>query len=133
MLPGIIKHKKTQAINAINAKIQELGPDATMASKLKDETDSLLATFNKLKEITNYDKRRVDILAKLTSALPDDTWIKQLSLKRDYFEIEGIGLSGSNVLTLLEDSPTFSQVRFTSSVLKDRDGKERFKIKGNIK
>jgi general secretion pathway protein L len=75
----------------------------------------------------------VDILAKLTSALPDDTWIKQLSLKRDYFEIEGIGLSGSNVLTLLEDSPTFSQVRFTSSVLKDRDGKERFKIKGNIK
>jgi len=133
VLPGIIKHKKIQAINAINAKIQELGPDATMASKLKDETDSLLATFNKLKEITNYDKRRVDILAKLTSALPDDTWIKQLSLKRDYFEIEGIGLSGSNVLTLLEDSPTFSQVRFTSSVLKDRDGKERFKIKGNIK
>ena len=133
VLPGIIKHKKTQAINAINAKIQELGPDATMASKLKDETDSLLATFNKLKEITNYDKRRVDILAKLTSALPDDTWIKQLSLKRDYFEIEGIGLSGANVLTLLENSPTFSQVRFTSSVLKDRDGKERFKIKGNIK
>jgi general secretion pathway protein L len=133
VIPAIIKHKKVLTINAIDAKIQELEPDATMASKLKDETDGLLATFSKLKEIINYDKPRIDILTKLTTALPDDTWIKQLSFERDYFEIEGIGLSAANVLTLLENSPAFIQVKLTTSVLKDRDGKERFKIKGNIK
>jgi general secretion pathway protein L len=133
VIPGILKHKKIQAINAIDAKIKELGHDVTTASNLKGEIDSLIEAFNKLKGISNYDKPRVDILAKLTTVLPDDTWIKQLSFKRDFFEIEGIGKSGADVLTILENSETFSQVRFTSSVLKDRDGKERFKIKGNIK
>lgn len=133
VIPSILKHKKIQALDTIDAKIKELEPDVKKASALKGEIDSLIEAFNKLKGISNYDKPRVDILAELTTILPNDTWIKQLSFKRDYFEIEGVGKSGADVLTILENSETFSQVRFTSSVLKDRQGKERFKIKGNIR
>jgi hypothetical protein len=66
-------------------------------------------------------------------AIPDDTWVKQLSIKNDGFAIEGIGLSGSKVLTLLEHSPRIDNVSFTSSVTKYKIGKEKFKIKGSIK
>jgi hypothetical protein len=47
--------------------------------------------------------------------------------------MEGVGLSGAKVLTLLEYSPRFNSVSFTSSVVKDKAGKEKFKIKGSIK
>ncbi len=56
-----------------------------------------------------------------------------LYIKDNNFEIEGIGLSGTEVLTLLEYSPRFDQVSFTSSVVKNKDGKEKFKIKGSLK
>ena len=132
-MPGIVKHKKEQTINIINNKLQELQPEVTAVSELKGEIAGLIETTNKVKELISYDNRRIDLLAELTGVIPDDTWVKQLSFKKDYFEMEGIGASGANVLTLLEYSPIFSQVRFTSSVSKNRDGKERFKIRGNTK
>ncbi|MFQ5963529.1 MAG: PilN domain-containing protein [Candidatus Scalinduaceae bacterium] len=133
VMPYIIKYKRELAIKAIDSRLQELRPDVDKINRLENEIDNIFKETRKLNEIVNLDNRRIDLFAELTRVLPDDTWVKQLSIKRGYFEMEGIGLSGANVLALLENSPFFSQVRFTSSVIKDRKGKEKFKIKGNTK
>lgn len=133
IIPGITKHKKMQAIDAIERKLNELRPDVTAVSDIKFEINNILETTEKLREIAHLAHRRVDLLSEITSVLPDDTWVKQLSFKRNDFEIEGIGLSGANILALLENSLIFKDVRFASSVTKDRGGKEKFKIKGSTK
>jgi Tfp pilus assembly protein PilN len=133
ILPGIIKHKKVQSIRAIDARLEELRPKVMIASRLRDEIYSVLETTSKIKDIVKNKSPRIHLLAELTRTIPDDTWIKQLSFKKGNFEIEVVGLSGAKVLTLLENSPKFQHVSFTSSVVKDRSGKEKFKIKGNTR
>lgn len=132
IIPGINKYKKAMAMDAIDIKLKEINHDVTIARALKDRIEGLLETSNNLNNFVNFNKRRVDLLFEFTNIIPDDAWIKQLSFKKDYFEIEGVGASGAGILTLLENSPVFSHVKFTSSVIKDREGNERFKIKGDI-
>jgi general secretion pathway protein L len=133
ILPGIIKYKKVQSIRAIDARLEELHPKVKISIRFRDEIDSILETTSKIKDIVKNKSPRIHLLAELTRAIPDDTWIKQLSIKMGNFEIEGVGLSGAKVLTLLENSPEFQHVSFSSSVVKDRSGKEKFKIKGNTR
>ncbi|MFQ5713413.1 MAG: PilN domain-containing protein [Candidatus Scalinduaceae bacterium] len=133
ILPGIIKHNKVESIRAIDARLEELHPKVMISSRFRDEIYSVLETTSKIKDIVKNKSSRVHLLAELTRAIPDDTWIKQLSIKKGNFEIEGVGLSGAKVLTLLENSPEFQHVSFSSSVVKDRSGKEKFKIKGNTR
>ncbi len=133
ILPGIFRHKKEMSLLAINAKLEELRPEVMVSNRLRDSVNGVLEVTDKINEITNQKLRRIDLISELTNAIPDDTWIRQLHIKNNSFEIEGIGLSGSKVLTLLEYSPRFDQVSFTSSVVKDKDGKEKFKIKGSLK
>jgi len=133
ILPGIFKSKKEQGILAVDAKLEELYPEVMISNRLRDEINSVLETADKINEVVRNKSHRVDLLAELTMAIPDDTWVKQVSFKNDGFEIEGVGLSGAKVLTLLEYSPRIDNVSFTSSVTKDKIGKEKFKIKGSIK
>ncbi len=133
ILPGIFKSKKEQSIRAIDAKLEELYPEVMISNRLRDEINSIMEATDKINEVIRNKSHRIDLLAELTMVIPDDTWIKQVSFKKDSFEIEGVGLSGAKVLTLLEYSPRIDNVSFTSSVTKDKTGKEKFKIKGSIK
>ena len=133
ILPGIFKHKKEQSIQSIDAKLKELHPGVMISSRLKDEIDTVSKVNDKIGEAIQKNSRRIDLVAELTKAVPDNTWVRQLFVKNDGFEIEGGGVSGAKVLALLEDSPRFDGVSFTSSVVKDKTGKEKFKIKGRIK
>lgn len=133
ILPGIFRHKKEMSLQAINLKLKELRPGAMASNGLRDKVNGVLEITDKINEVVNQKSRRIDMLAELTDAIPDDTWVRQLYIQDNNFEIEGIGLSGSKVLTQLEYSPKFDQVSFTSSVVKNKDGKEKFKIKGSLK
>ncbi len=133
ILPGIFRYKKEQSIQAIDAKLEELHPGVMISSKLKEEIDSVSEINDKINGVIQKNSRRIDLVAELTKAVPDNTWVRQLFIKNDGFEIEGVGVSGAKVLALLEDSPRFDGVSFTSSVVKDKTGKEKFKIKGRIK
>lgn len=134
IIPGVLNHKKEQSIRMIDERLERLRPEAMISGRLSDQINSILVTKNKIDEIINSkSQRRIDLLAELTREVPEDTWVKQLSFKEDIFEIEGIGLSGAKILTLLEYSPRFDHVSFTSSVTKDKFDREKFKIRGRIK
>ncbi len=133
ILPGIFKSKKEQSILAIDAKLEELYPEVMISNRLRDEMNSTLESINIINEVIRNKSYRTDLLAELTTVIPVDTWVKQVSFKNDSFEIEGVGLSGAKVLTQLEYSPRIDNVSFTSSVTKDKVGKEKFKIRGSIK
>jgi Tfp pilus assembly protein PilN len=133
ILPGIFRYKKEQSIQVINVKLNELNPRVIISNRLSEEIDSVSQINDNISKVIQKYSRRVDLLAELTKAIPDDTWVRQLFFKNDSFEIEGVGLCAADVLTLLEYSSRFNGVSFTSSVVKDKAGNEKFKIKGSIK
>jgi Tfp pilus assembly protein PilN len=132
ILPGIFRYKKEQSIQVINVKLKELNPRIIISNRLSEEIDSVSQINDNISKVIQMYSRRVDLLAELTKAIPDDTWVRQLFFKNDSFEIEGVGLCAADVLTLLEYSSRFNGVSFTSSVVKDKAGNEKFKIKGSI-
>ena len=133
ILPGIFRHKKEQSLQAINVKLKELNPRVIISNRLSEEIDSVSQINDNISKVIQKYSRRVDLVAELTKAIPDDTWVRQLFFKNDSFEIEGVGSCAADVLTLLEYSSRFNGVSFTSSVVKDKAGNEKFKIKGSIK
>ncbi|MBT6046514.1 MAG: hypothetical protein HOG49_06815, partial [Candidatus Scalindua sp.] len=133
ILPGIFKHKKEQSIQAVDVMLKELRPGVMISNRIREEIETTSIINDKISEVVQKNSRRIDLVAELTKAVPDNTWVRHLLIKNDGFEIEGVGLSGAKVLTLLEYSPRFDGVSFTSSVVKDKTGKEKFKIKGRIK
>ena len=77
-----------------------LQPEVSKVSELKEEIETILEKTEKINTITTITSRRIDLLAELTKVLPDDAWIKYLSMEDNYFQIEGSGLSGTSVLTV---------------------------------
>jgi general secretion pathway protein L len=72
----------------------------------------------------------------LTQRLPQTAWIWQLKYTGKEIEIQGFADSASDLIPLLDKSPLFEKVEFSSPVIKERvargtEGKEkeRFRIK----
>lgn len=131
-IPYTLKAKKSESINTINARIASLKGDVSRVEELMARCNKIENTINKI-----YDKKRayvsrLDILLELTKVLPRNAWIRNLSISGNELEIEGTAVSASDLIPLLENSPLLENVGLASPVVKGPDGKERFRIKGNV-
>jgi Tfp pilus assembly protein PilN len=69
-----------------------------------------------------------DILNELSTRIPNSAWVKTLDLSNGALKIHGEARSASDLLTRLEASPMFRDVRFLSTINKTDDGRENYKI-----
>ena len=67
------------------------------------------------------------LLRELTDTLPADAWLTNLSVDRSGLELGGFANAASQLIPLLEASPTLERVEFTSPVTKGRD-REQFRL-----
>src|SRR5262249_37441068 len=74
--------------------------------------------------------RVLRLLRELTEQLPADVWLTNLSVDRKGIELAGFANAASQLIPLLEASPTLERVEFTSPVTKGRD-KEQFRLKAS--
>ena len=68
------------------------------------------------------------MLKNLTDVLPADAWLTTLTLDAKGIELVGQAASASTLIPLLENSPRFERVEFSSPVTRGRD-KEQFRIR----
>ncbi len=70
-----------------------------------------------------------EVLAALTRALPDGTWLERLSITDGALDMTGLAPDAAALIPLLERTPPFRNVRFAGAVVRDmRVGRERFQI-----
>ncbi len=69
-----------------------------------------------------------ELLRELTASVPASDWITVLTLAGRNLKIKGVSRSASDLLTRLEDSPIFEDVKFLSAIVKKKDGLESFHI-----
>jgi len=103
-----------------------------LAFNIEDSKKSLDYLYRATQQLVN-DKNEtpamVDIINTLSQALPDDTWVSYLRYNAKNLQLTGQSANASSLIAILEKLPFFQNVKFVSSVTKDRrTSLERFQI-----
>lgn len=132
LIPYIQMVNNVSVLKTIDTQIKAIKKDVTAVEKLQDRIavlDRAVDNVNKIKE--DYIPR-IDVILELAKVLPNDAWVKSLTIVENSFEVEGDAVSSTNLIPILENSPLFSGVGLASPVTKTQSGREKFRIKGNI-
>jgi general secretion pathway protein L len=125
-------------LTKVEAEVKKLKPmvDAVEAvQKRKEQNGKEVQEFEGL---ISEGTSRLQVLKELSEALPSTVWVWNLKLKSRDVELNGSANSASDLIAILDKSPYFEKVEFTSPVTKERRlfgeqvEKERFKISAKI-
>lgn len=107
---------------------------AEAAFSVRDRRDALLASLQHIREHRRTTPSALRVLDELSTRLPDDTWLQRFEMKNGQIHLQGESAAASPLLRLLQDSPLFDEVSFSSPVTQDpRSGQERFQIAARLR
>ncbi len=115
-------------INSLDAEIAALKPEFKQVEHLRTELNEIENSLQHLNRLRHNNRSRLEIINTLATLIPRTAWVKNITCKNGTVEIEGYADTASEIIPVLEQSPMFSDVSFKSTIVKDRNGKERFKI-----
>jgi general secretion pathway protein L len=122
-----------QQVLTLRPQVASAQREAEQVLSLRDSLDRAIKESRLV-----LDKRRqtpllVDVLNQLTHLLPDGTWLSSFELKGNELRIQGESTGASALVGVLEASPRFSQVRFSSPVTQNpATGRERFQLSATV-
>jgi general secretion pathway protein L len=107
--------------------------DAEAVSGLRQEIKRLVDDGRFLRDRKRDDVIMTTTLNELTRVLPDHTWVYQLRLNGGEVQVWGYSSAASEIVSLIEASPAFREVKFRSPVTRDaRLGLERFNLSATM-
>lgn len=113
---------------ALNRAIERLGPEVREVEQLVSAVQRARREVETLRSFEGQHARVLPVLRELTDLLPPDVWLTNLSIDRKGIELAGFAAAASQLIPLLEGSPTLDAVEFTSPVTKGRD-REQFRLR----
>ncbi len=120
--------KSRVMISRLNAEIASIKPEFKKVERLQTELEEVEKRLERLNKLRRNNRSMLGIINTLALIIPKTAWIKNIICKNGTVEIEGYADSASEIIPVLEQSPMFRDVKFKSTIVKDRSGKERFKI-----
>jgi hypothetical protein len=132
LIPYIQKINNLAILKTVNAQVKSIKKDVVIVEKLQERIIVLDEVVNKANAIRGRYIPRIDVILELAKTLPNDAWVKGITIVDNTFEIEGDAVSSTNLIPILENSSLFSGVGLTSPVTKTQSGREKFRIKGSI-
>jgi Tfp pilus assembly protein PilN len=127
-VPAVTMLRDERRLAALDAALAELAPRVGEAEQLSQAVDRARREVETLRSFETQHLRALPLLRELTELLPQDVWLTNVSVDRKGLELAGFANSASQLIPLLEASPTFEGVEFTSPVTKGRD-REQFRLK----
>ena len=127
-IPAVTFVKERRVLAALEADISRLGPEVRRAEQLAAEVERARREVTTLRSFEDQGLRPLPVLQELTDTLPADAWLTNLSVDRGGLELGGFANAAAQLIPLLEASPGFERVEFTSPVTKGRD-REQFRLR----
>nr|AKQ04176.1 hypothetical protein [uncultured bacterium Rifle_16ft_4_minimus_4226] len=124
--------KERRDLNRLEHSIAQIKTQVSMVEQQQKEADEITKEIRFFDAIKNSQPSKLEILKELTSILPDDAWLTNLTFDESKVVIDGFASSASNLIPLLDRSPLFQNVEFASPITKGMESSERFKIKLEI-
>lgn len=115
---------------AIAREVAELKPHVAQVRVLEAEGRKLQEQAAVL--TADEDQRMVQYMRELTEKIPMDAYLTTLRFRNNRVEIDGFAARSSELIQVLEASPMFRSVKFTSPVTTGQGGKERFSIVAEV-
>jgi len=123
-------------VDRLRSEVKKRKPEVEAIEKLQRQRGTLTKEISELEKIIAGETARIEILKELSQVLPPSVWIWNLKCSGKDVEISGFADSASELIPLLDKSPFFEKVEFSSPVTKERERRgttenerERFKIK----
>lgn len=140
ILWGIGEFKRYRnALAAIDADIKKRRPAVEAVEKLQKQKEGLGKEIAEFAKIKAGEYGKMEILRELTQLLPATVWIWNFKYTGKEVEISGFADSASDLISLIDKSPLFEKVEFSSPVTKERvlignemKERERFKLKAKF-
>jgi general secretion pathway protein L len=127
-IPAAVAIRDERALAALDREVAQLAPDIRRVERLAAEVEQARRELQTLRGFELGAVHPLPVLRELTELLPADVWLTALTVDRTGVELAGFAGSASPLIALLEASPRFDRVEFTSPVTKGRD-REQFRLR----
>ncbi len=114
----------TAEVNGLRKKAQKIEDQLAEAERREK-------FIKAMKAIRGDDVSKLLLLEELTRLVPNDSWLTEFKYKAEEKKarISGFAVSAAKLIPILEESPLFDSVKFSTVITTDRrSGKERFRI-----
>ena len=113
----------------LDGEIRKISPQVKEVAGQEKELDQLSQRYRNLtSQIQNRDYV-LESVGELARLLPASAFLASYSCQDGIITISGFAQSASEIQSLLESSPLFRGVEFTTSVTREPSGKDRFSLK----
>jgi Tfp pilus assembly protein PilN len=129
-IPGVTAIHQERALGVLTQRVDRRTPDVRAIEQLVASIERSRREAGVLKSFEAQHIRALAVLRELTELLPADVWLTNLTVDKNGLELSGFAAGASQLIPLLEASPAFERVEFTSPVTKGRD-KEQFRLKAS--
>jgi len=124
-------------LTELDERINGLRDGVREIERMQEEIARIEGKMESLEKIKADDISKLEILKELTQIIPDEMWSTRFSYhegkgKRE-IELSGYADTASEIIPILEESELFEDVKFKSSIVKDRrTNKEKFNVTATI-
>jgi general secretion pathway protein L len=126
--PAVTMLRDERRLARLDAALAKLAPRVREAEEVSQAVERARREVETLRSFEAQNLRALPLLRELTEILPQDVWLTNVTVDRKGIELAGFANSASQLIPLLETSPAFDRVEFTSPVTKGRD-REQFRLK----
>ena len=115
-------------LEKLNARISQLEGQVETIEKFRKSIEAVEKKIDYLNTFYNGSASGLEILKDLSERVPKTAWLKKFQFSEKGVTIDGWAESSSELIPTLESSPLFKDVSFLSSITRDRNGREVFRI-----
>ncbi|MBE7414311.1 MAG: PilN domain-containing protein [Deltaproteobacteria bacterium] len=129
LLPAFFLVNEALTLRKLNRALAELGPERVRAEALAAALSAIETDIRVFREVRGEGAPEfLEILKRLTEAIPSDTYLTGMEYDRKTIAVEGASGKASGLFMALERSGLGSELEFDGPVTAGPDGKERFRI-----
>ena len=121
----------------LNERVDALKGRVAEVEKMKEESAAIEKKMEAVEKIRAGESGKLELLRELTETIPEDMWLTRFSYtdqkgKRE-IDLSGFANAASEIIPILEKSKYFEDVKFKSSIVKDRSTeKEKFNVTATV-
>ena len=130
---GVSLYLRSHQVAEYQAAIEEVRTEALRVQRIRDQISDTMESAGFLAERRSTTPMAVDVLADVTSTLPDDTYLDRLVVGQDTVQMQGKSQNAQQLIGLVNASPLLDEAGFRGSTRVDaRTGLEIFEINANV-
>ncbi|MBI4483773.1 MAG: PilN domain-containing protein [Acidobacteria bacterium] len=130
LVRGMVQERKL--LKQLQSQIAQLQPRVNQVKQLREQLQEVESKIGFLGSIHLGQEFQLELLREMTEILPNDVWLSNYMFSSSEVKINGLANSATEVITLVEKSPYFKEVKPLMAVTNDPSGKQRFYISAQL-